>query len=74
MLQQYHISLLVFDIELSFNIALKKAIHGTNMDTWDIHGYMYTCTIHGYMGHKLFVTLSSVAVSRQKGRSRVNES
>ena len=24
--------------------------------------------------HKLFVTLSSVAVSRQKGRSRVNES
>ena len=26
------------------------------------------------LSHKLFVTLSSVAVSRQKGRSRVNES
>ena len=26
------------------------------------------------LSHKLFVTLSSVAVSRQKGRSRVNKS
>ena len=45
-------------------IIPKNLVGGTEFQ----YSYEKSC-----LNHKLFVTLSSVAVSRQKGRSRVNK-
>ena len=52
----------LFNYELIF---YKNLVGGTEFQ----YSFEKSC-----FSHKLFVTLSSVAVSRQKGRSRVNES